>query len=144
MGSLPLVPDALVDDGELDVVVFRFSNFPQLLVLFVKAVFRQLKGDTHVQFFKSKHVRISAGRPMPVQVDGEFIDRTTPIEMTVIPGAIRIMRPQTKPILDVAGFAESAIKAIKEIPARLAEEPKPAAEPATVHEGRTGRIDRNA
>ena len=122
MGSLPLVPDALVDDGRLDVVVFRFTNFGQLLVLFVKAIFRRLKGDTHVQFYKSKFIRITAGRPMPVQVDGEFIDRKTPIEMTVIPGALRIMRPATKPVLDVAGFAESAIKALKEIPARLAEE----------------------
>ena len=123
MGSLPLVPDAEVDDGKLDVVVFRFNDFPQLLVLFVKAVFRRLKGDPGVQFFKSTRVRIVASRPMPVQVDGEFIDRTTPIEMTVLPGAIQIMRPLTKPVLDLAGFAESAIKAIKEIPSRLVEEP---------------------
>jgi len=125
MGSLPLAPDARIDDGKLDVVVFRFNDFGQLLVLFVKAIFRQLKGDPAVQFFTSSWVRISASRPMPVQVDGEFIDRKTPIDFTVLPGAVQIMRPATRPALDFAGLAESAMKALKDIPGRRTDEPKP-------------------
>jgi len=129
MGALPLVPDARVDDGLLHVVVFTFAGFGQLLVLFFKAVFGRLKGTPGVQFFKARHVRILASRPMPVQVDGEFIDRTTPLEMSIMPGAVTLVRPPAKPILDLAGLAENALRAIREIPARLAEETQQAQAP---------------
>ncbi|TPW14578.1 MAG: diacylglycerol kinase catalytic subunit [bacterium] len=113
MGSLPLAPDARVDDGLLDIVVFTFTTFPGLLVTFLKALFGGLKQDPTVRFYQAKRVRLHASRPMPVQVDGELIERSMPIAIEVVPGAIRIMRPPTRPPLDLAGFAESAIKAIQ-------------------------------
>ncbi len=121
MGALPLAPDAKVDDGQLDVVVFAFTGFWHLLLLFFAAIFGGLKQDPRVKFFRAREVRITASRPMPLQVDGEFIDRTTPIEMSVVPGGITILRPP-RPAVDLAEFAESALKAIREFPARLAEE----------------------
>lgn len=136
MGKLPLVADARIDDGLLHVVVFTFAGFGQLLVLFFKALAGRLRGTPGVQFFKARHVRILASRPMPVQVDGTFIDRTTPLEMSVIPGALTLVRPPARPVLDLAGLAENALRAIKEIPARLAEETQqdPAPESAPDHE----------
>ncbi|MDZ4806206.1 MAG: diacylglycerol kinase family lipid kinase [Candidatus Eisenbacteria bacterium] len=113
MGSLPLAPDARVDDGLLDIVVFTFTTLPGLVITFLKALLGGLKDDPRVRFYQAKTVRLQASRPMPVQVDGELIERTTPISIEVLPGAIRIMRPPIKPPLDLAGLAESAIKAIQ-------------------------------
>jgi diacylglycerol kinase family enzyme len=121
MGSLPLAPDARVDDGCLDVVVFTFAGFGQLLLLFVRAILGGLKHDPRVRFLRARKVRLTASRPMPVQVDGEFVGMTTPLEVSVIPGGIRIVRPP-KPGIDLAGLAENALRAIREFPARLADE----------------------
>lgn len=113
MGALPLAPDARVDDGLLDVIVFTFVTLPELVVLFVRALFGGLKQDPHVCFYQAKTVRLHASRPMPVQVDGELIARTTPFSIEVVPGALRIMRPPIRPPLDLALLAESALKAIQ-------------------------------
>jgi len=121
MGALPLAPDARVDDGQLDVVVVTFAGFGQLLLLFFRAILGGLKQDPRVKFYTAKSVRITASRPMPLQVDGEFIDQTTPVEMTVVPGGIQVMRPP-KPAMDLAGLAENALRALREFPARVAEE----------------------
>jgi diacylglycerol kinase family enzyme len=121
MGSLPLAPDARVDDGRLDVVVFTFAGFGQLLVLFLKAVLGGLKQDPRVRFLKARRVRLTASRPMPVQVDGEFAGTTTPLDVSVIPGGLRIIRPP-RPAIDLASLAENALKAIRDLPARLADE----------------------
>lgn len=113
LGSLPLAPEARTDDGWLDVVVFRFRNFFVLFLLFLKAIVGGLKNDPRVQAFRARRVRILASRPMPVQVDGDFIDRTTPIEITVLPGALRVLHPAPRPAIDLGRITEDALKTIQ-------------------------------
>lgn len=129
MGAIPLAPDARVDDGRLDVVIFTFAGFGQLLLLFLKAVAGLLKQDPRVRFYQASHVRISASRAIPLQVDGEAISRTTPIELRVLPNAVVIMRPPARTPIDLALLAESALKALRELQTRLTEEPRPKAPP---------------
>ncbi|HEX7878808.1 MAG TPA: diacylglycerol kinase family protein [Candidatus Eisenbacteria bacterium] len=104
MGALPLAPDARVDDGRLDVVVFTFATLPELVILFVRALLGGLKQDPRVRFYQAERIRVVASRPIPVQIDGELIERTTPIEIDLLPGALRIMRPATRPTLDLAAL----------------------------------------
>jgi diacylglycerol kinase (ATP) len=122
MGSLPLAPDARVDDGKLDVVIFTFAGFFQLLLLFVKALFGVLKQDPRVRFYQARSIRISTSRPIPVQVDGEAVERTTPLSVEVLPGALRIMRPPVRPPIDLAQLAEGALKALRDLQARLSDD----------------------
>lgn len=122
MGALPLAPDALVDDGRLDVVIFTFAGFGQLLLLFLKALLGLIKQDPRVRFYQAAHVRISASRPIPLQVDGESISRTTPIEFRVLPQALLVMRPPARTPIDLAGLAESALRVLRELQSRWAEE----------------------
>lgn len=125
MGSLPLAPEATTDDGWLDVVVFRFRNFFVLFLLFLKAIFGGLKNDPRVQFFRARRVRILASRPMPVQVDGDFIDRTTPIEITILPGALRVMHPAARPALDLGRLTEDALKTLQNLTGSGPQAPTP-------------------
>lgn len=127
MGSLPLAPDARVDDGRLDVVIFTFTGFLELLLLFFRALFGVLKHDPRVRFHQARTIRISASRPIPVQVDGEAVERTTPLFVEVLPGALRIMRPPVRPPIDLAQLAEGALRALRDLQARLSED---AADPA--------------
>ena len=121
MGSLPLAPDALVDDGRLDVVIFTFVGFFQLFALFLKGLVGLLKQDPRVRFYQARTIRISASRPIPVQVDGDAVERTTPFSVEVVPGALRIMRPPAKPPSDFAQLAESALKALRDLQGRKPE-----------------------
>jgi hypothetical protein len=68
-----------------------------------------------VQFFRARRIRIQASRPMPVQVDGDFIDRTTPIEMTILPGALQVVRPPHAPPFDLSRLTEDALKALRQV-----------------------------
>lgn len=114
LGAIPLAPDAELNDGWLDVVVFRFRNPLALMGLFLKAIFGGLKKDPRVQFFRARRIRIQASRPMPVQVDGDFIERTTPIEMAILPGALQVVRPPRAEAFDLTRLTEDALKAIRQ------------------------------
>lgn len=115
LGSIPLAPDADLGDGWLDLVIFRFRNPLALFGIFLTAIFRGLKKDPRVQFFRARRIRIQASRPMPVQVDGDFIDRTTPIEMTILPGALQVVRPPHAPPFDLSRLTEDALKALRQV-----------------------------
>jgi YegS/Rv2252/BmrU family lipid kinase len=122
LGALPLAPDARVDDGILDVVIFTFRGMPSLFLLFLRAITGTLKTDPRVHFHTGRRIRISASRPMPVQIDGDAVDRTTPIELCVLPGALLVMRPPAKVPLDLAQITGTALKALRDLPVKLAQE----------------------
>jgi YegS/Rv2252/BmrU family lipid kinase len=91
-GGMLIAPDALLDDGELDVVMvgegckLRFvSNLPKVF-----------KG-THVEedevhVFRAPRLELSASRPLPVYADGEHIT-DLPVSLRVLPRALDVLVP---------------------------------------------------
>jgi YegS/Rv2252/BmrU family lipid kinase len=91
-GGMLLAPDALLDDGELDVVLVAPSSRRQ----FVRCLPMVFKG-THVQLdsvtvLRGREVRIAADRPFDVYADGDPIGEL-PVTIRAIPGAIRVLLP---------------------------------------------------
>lgn len=96
MSDLPnlLGPAETFSDGRIDVYVVNGRSAWDYLVIILRAIFRRPPGDERlIHFPVTRAVSISAHRrSQPVQGDGENFS-TTPIEITVVPGAIRIIAP---------------------------------------------------
>jgi diacylglycerol kinase (ATP) len=88
-----LAPNARIDDGLLDVVVFRGSSVLRVLIhLAFVAGGRPLPPPAHAQTLRVRSVRISKrrGRPLPVHADGDPVG-VTPASFEVVPGALHVI-----------------------------------------------------
>jgi diacylglycerol kinase (ATP) len=88
-----LAPEARVDDGLLDVIIFRRSS--PLRVLFhmlLVAGGRRLPPPPDAQILRGKKIRITTQqrRPLPVHADGSVVG-TTPARFEVLPASLRVL-----------------------------------------------------
>ena len=88
--GLPLAPGASVDDGVMDIGILRRMTRRGVL-----RAFSLLKRDGRhvylpdVTYHRFKTLRIETDHPTAINIDGENVG-TTPLEMTVLPAALRI------------------------------------------------------
>ena len=83
-------PDAEIDDGLLDVVVFsRFSRL-ELVRHFGAIAFGRKRETTQARTYRSARVRIEGVHPLPCRADAHDLGMT-PVEYVVRPGALRVI-----------------------------------------------------
>ena len=92
-GGMPVAPDALLDDGELDLVRVGPTSRLRLLGLFAR-----LTRGKHLSARGVEHGRVSALRiefdsPQPLVVDGETLTTKT-LSIEVLAGALRVLVPR--------------------------------------------------
>ncbi|HEV7221498.1 MAG TPA: diacylglycerol kinase family protein [Pirellulales bacterium] len=89
---LPLAPDARVDDGLLDWLVFaRPGSVP--LMRYALDVWRGRHRDRPDVFFgRAKRVLLSCQEPTPLEIDGEAAG-FAPVEIEAVPAAIDVIVP---------------------------------------------------
>ncbi|MDZ4199248.1 MAG: diacylglycerol kinase family protein, partial [Kiritimatiellia bacterium] len=88
----PRGPKIRVDDGTLGVWILSMKT-PADYVRYLFGVIAGRHGHPLAKFIPaSRIVRIRSGAPLPVQADGDIIG-TTPIEVTVLPGALTVWAP---------------------------------------------------
>lgn len=90
-----LAPDAKIDDGKLDIVLVEDLSLVQILALLPAFVARGRLNTPHVQRFTADCVRIETDSPRWFHADGELLGMT-PVEICVVPKAIRVLRPARK------------------------------------------------
>ncbi len=89
---LRLCPWARMDDGLLDVTVFRACNRSRFACMMVQAIWAGHETSPHVLHFTTPAVELRAEPPVPVQLDGDVIGRT-PVSIEVMPAALRLIVP---------------------------------------------------
>ena len=89
-----LAPDARVDDGLLDVVIFHGASVPRMLFhLLAVAGGRRLSIPPKARMLRGRSIRIAGRRgrrTLPVHADGTAIG-ATPITFDVVPSALRVL-----------------------------------------------------
>jgi diacylglycerol kinase (ATP) len=94
---------ACLDDGLLDVCVFKGSGLPMTLLHVVHILTGRHLQDPRVVYIQARRVSVETRRPMLVQVDGDPIG-TTPVTFEAVPQALRmIVPPEVPPWLFVGG-----------------------------------------
>ena len=91
--GMHVAPEAVLDDGLLDVVVVRALSRPALL-----AKLRKIYAGTHLSDPAVRHARgrvVEADAPpglVPLELDGEPLG-TLPARLEVLPAALRVVAP---------------------------------------------------
>jgi diacylglycerol kinase (ATP) len=95
-GGLRLAPEASLEDGRLDLVLLEnLSVFEIARMLPRLAVSGEIRTE-RIQRFCVTRVRIETERPCAFHADGEIIG-LTPVEIAVVPRAMRVWRPRRNP-----------------------------------------------
>jgi len=90
-----LAPGGIMDDGKLDLVLLGDLGLFEVLAMLPALL---LRGDVHsnrLQRRTVKRVRIETDRPCAFHADGEIVG-ATPVEVEVVPGALRVLCPRQK------------------------------------------------
>ena len=95
-GMLSVAREARMDDGLLDVFVFKGMGFQYAVRHLLKIVSRRHLQDPQVVHRQARRIEVWTEWAIPVQVDGDPIG-TTPITLKVVPRALRVLVPPSAP-----------------------------------------------
>jgi YegS/Rv2252/BmrU family lipid kinase len=88
-----LVPDGKPDDGLLDICVLAVESTIDFFSALSAIMARRHHRSTGLLYWRGREIEVEADPPMPVQVDGERLEMTTPITATVRPLALNVIVP---------------------------------------------------
>ncbi len=91
--GLPLLPDAVIDDGVLDVVVIAPKRFLGWLSIVFRVITRQKRTNDRLGRMTGLKAIIRAERPTPMQLDGDPIGDGSEIVAEVQPGVLLVRVP---------------------------------------------------
>ena len=90
--GMRIAPHASLEDGMLDICFVRGTSKQRIVRHFASIYSGSHLSLREVEYFQVSRLRIETERPMDVYADGEFVCQT-PIEVTVKPKALRVIRP---------------------------------------------------
>jgi diacylglycerol kinase (ATP) len=92
-GRLPFFKQALLDDGLLDVVVFKRLNYIEIIRYLQNVIFTAQISSPEVEYFQTRRLRVSSQETVPVEIDGELVG-TCPVEFQIRGGGLRVLTPR--------------------------------------------------
>jgi len=91
-GLTKITPDAIVDDGHLDVCVYEGRGRWDIVRLAALTLLRRHRGSKRVDYKRVRHLKITSEEPLPVQLDGEPLAES-PTDVSIAAGALWVMTP---------------------------------------------------
>ena len=85
-----VAPEASLEDGKLDVQIFRLASKWELIRHFAAIAFGRRRYEPRISGYRASHVYVDGQRPLPVRIDGENCG-TTPVTFTVRARALRVL-----------------------------------------------------
>ena len=89
-GNIPLLPDAVPDDGVLDVVVIAIRNVFDWVRVGSRVMRRADVPDRRMERSTAKHILIEASHAQPRQLDGDVIEDGRRLDIQVEVGALLV------------------------------------------------------
>ena len=81
-----------IDDGLLDVLVFKRIGYLEIIRYLQDVIFSSSINMPELEYFQTKRLRVSSEEEVPVEVDGELIGNC-PVELRVQERGLRVLAP---------------------------------------------------
>ncbi|MGH3423898.1 MAG: diacylglycerol/lipid kinase family protein, partial [Nocardioidaceae bacterium] len=91
--GIPLLPDAVIDDGQLDVVVIAPSRRSGWLRVALRVFTKRKRTDARLDRMTGREVVVRADRPTPMQLDGDPIGAGIELRAEIMPGVLLVRVP---------------------------------------------------
>lgn len=92
-GRFPFFKQAVMDDGLLDVIVFKRLNYVDIIRYLQDVVFTPQISSPEVEYFQTKQLRVTSDESVPVEIDGELVGNC-PVEFKIRAGGLRVLTPR--------------------------------------------------
>lgn len=94
-GFKNLSPQSSVQDGLLNVILFRKVAIPKIVPLFFKVIRGEHMEDKNILTFTTSQLRVESKDEIPTDVDGEHGEKL-PLDFSVIRGGIEMIIPEDR------------------------------------------------
>lgn len=91
--GISVTPEALFNDGFLDVCIFKKKTRWDIIRYAIGVLFKRHIEFEDIEYFKAKTVKIETERPVLVHTDCEVIG-VTPMEFCVVPNILNVIFPR--------------------------------------------------
>jgi len=91
-GGIPICPEAIIDDGLIDIVIVDNISRHRIPAAFVKLLQKKILALPTTTFRRGKRLKVISDASIPIQIDGEIYDHL-PFDVRVIGHSLRVYRP---------------------------------------------------
>jgi diacylglycerol kinase (ATP) len=92
-GPFPFFKQAVIDDGLLDVVVFKQLGYLEIIKYLQDVFFSSEIRLPEVEYFQTRALRVTSEQHVPVELDGELVG-ACPVEFQMRERALRVLAPE--------------------------------------------------
>ena len=92
-GPFPFFKQAVIDDGLLDVVIFKQLGYLEIIKYLQDVFFSSEIRLPEVEYFQTRALRVTSEQPVPVELDGELVGNC-PVEFQMRERALRVLAPE--------------------------------------------------
>jgi diacylglycerol kinase (ATP) len=92
-GPFPFFKHAALDDGLLDVIVFRRLGYLEIIKYLQDVVFSSEIRVPEVEYFQTRRLRVESDQTVPVELDGELVGNC-PVDFSLQERSLRVLVPK--------------------------------------------------
>lgn len=89
-GSIPVMSQANLQDGLLDVCIFKHKKLFRSLMSLIRVLSGKITKDASIEYFHCKEVTLNSKQPTPIHLDAEYYGET-PIKIAVANKALNVI-----------------------------------------------------
>ena len=91
-GPFPFFKHAALDDGLLDVIVFKRLGYLEIIKYLQDVIFSSEIRVPEIEYFQTRQLRVESHQSVPVELDGELVGNC-PVEFSVRDCSLRVLVP---------------------------------------------------
>lgn len=93
-GPFPFFKHAVIDDGKLDVIVFKSLGYLEIIKYLQDVVFSSEIRVPEIEYFQTSRLRVDSDQSVPVELDGELVGNC-PVEFGLQERSLRVLVPRS-------------------------------------------------
>ena len=91
-GPFPFFKHAVLDDGLLDVIVFKRLGYLEIIKYLQDVIFSSEIRVPEIEYFQTRQLRVESDQSVPVELDGELVGNC-PVEFSLENRSLRVLVP---------------------------------------------------